>query len=275
MIHLESDRMRVELDPAFGARVTALWDKRLGREWLVTGPREGGDTYGAAQARGWDECFPTVAPCDHPAWGPLRDHGLLWGRPWSVRADGSTAETTCEDDRFAFTRTLELHGPRLEARYVLEARADIDWMWSQHGLLAAQPGERIRLDGFDRFTAWGEPFDWPHREGRDLSLVEGPDAAFALKAYARCEGPARAEVLGEEGGLALSWDGADLPALGLWMSWGGWPADPALGAPVHQLALEPTTSPADDLASAGPTARRLPAGGRAAWRVDLTLTDPA
>ena len=40
MILLESDRARVEIEPAFGARVTALRDKRSGREWLVAGPRE-------------------------------------------------------------------------------------------------------------------------------------------------------------------------------------------------------------------------------------------
>ena len=282
MIVLESERMRAEVDPAFGGRVCALWDKRAGREWLVTGPREGdaGDAapYGSAQARGWDECFPTVGPCAHDAWGRLRDHGLLWGRPWRVAAHGATLRATCRGEGWSFSRTLDLHGATLAVLYEVECEADRPWMWSQHCLLAARPGERIVLEGFEDFTAGGEVLGWPVSErearARDLSVVGAPEEGWALKAYARARGgPVRAEVRGEEGGIALEWDGASLPALGLWLDWGGWPADPALGPPVHQLALEPATAPADDLAGAeGLGAARR---GPASWRTTLTLTDPS
>lgn len=280
MIALESDRMRVEMDPAFGARLTALWDKRSGREWLATGPREGGDGYGAAQARGWDECFPTVAPCGHPAWGSLRDHGLLWGRPWRVQAHGATARTTLEDERFAFSRTLDLRGGTLHALYELESRSDapLPWIWSQHCLLAARPGERIEVEGAWGWTNGTHEASWPLGEdGRDLSRVEKPEAGWARKLYARVAGRARLAATGEEGGLAFEWDEASAPALGLWLCWGGWPTDPALGAPVHQLALEPATAPAHDLAAAETlgAARVLAPGARASWRVAVTLTDPA
>ena len=274
MIALESDRLRAEIDPAFGARVTALWDKRAGREWLVTGPREGGDVYGGAQARGWDECFPTVAPCEDPDWGSLRDHGLLWGRPWKVAAHGQTIRATFEEGRFAFTRTLDLHGATLTALYELESRADrpLPWMWSQHLLLASRPGERILAEGAWGWTDGDGAVSWPIEDGRDLSLVEGPEAGFARKLYARVPDEARAALFGEEGGIALEWSGAEAPALGLWIDWGGWPE----GAPVHQLALEPATAPADDLATARKrnAARVLDPGAIADWRVAITLLDP-
>lgn len=267
MIHLESDAMRVELDPAFGARVTALWDKR-GREWLVTGPRDGepGDTapYGGAQSRGWDECFPTITPCQHPAWGLVRDHGLLWGRPWKVAAHGARAKATYAEERFRFTRVLELHGGALLASYEWEnlSGRPLPWMWAQHCLLAARPGDRLALEGLEGLRDEAGPVGWPVHRGRDLSAAEGPEAGFMLKAYADAPGAARAELRGEGGGLALSWEG--VPAFGLWISWGGWDGQ-------HQMAFEPATAPVDglDLAVDPPV---LPPGERAAWAVTVGLT---
>jgi len=278
VITLESDRARLTLDPAFGARVTTLWDKRSGREWLVTGPREGEASeaaqYGGPQARGWDECFPTVAACDHPAWGSMRDHGALWGRPWSVLAHGPVARTRFVDARFTVSREVALHGATVTIAYEVanDGSEALPWMWSQHCLLAPRAGERIVLDGFDGFTADGHPFDWPRHPARDLSIVGVASEGFALKAYARARGQVRAAVEGEAGGIAFAWDAASIPALGLWLDWGGWPE----GDGVHQLALEPTTAPAGDLAGAEAmgAARLLPPGGTASWRMAITLTDP-
>ena len=283
MIALESDRMRVEVDPAFGARVTALWDKRAGREWLVTGPREAGDgaTYGGAQARGWDECFPTIAACDHPAWGALRDHGLLWGRPWKVTAHGQTLRATYREERFAFTRTLDLHGATLTASYEVENLTG-DWLpyvWSQHCLLAARPGERIDLDGLPDFTTASGPASWPVHAGRDWSIVGAKEDGVAAKLYAMVfpdrdvVNSASAALVGDDGSIRFTWD--DVPALGLWLDWGGWPE----ASPVHQLALEPTSSPYDDLGSAerwGLCGKLAPDGRHAThrWIVRIDLRDP-
>lgn len=282
MIALDSDRMRVEVAPAFGARVTALWDKRAGREWLVTGPREAGDgaAYGGAQARGWDECFPTVAPCEHPAWGRLRDHGLLWGRPWKVTAHGQTLRATYEEERFAFTRTLDLHGGTLTASYEVENLTG-DWLpyvWSQHCLLAARPGERIVLANLSDFTLRGRRVRWPRVGGRDRSVVGDMTDGCAAKAYAmdftRTPWAASASLVAEDAAIRFSWQ--DVPSFGLWFDWGGWPSDPALGAPVHQLALEPTTSPFDAIAPAegAGLCNRLNRGGTHRWSVRIDLLDP-
>lgn len=72
-ITLMSDRMRLTLEPDFGARITSLTDLlRSGRQWLVKGPCTGGADdqagYGVAEARGWDECFPTIGKGHNPVW---------------------------------------------------------------------------------------------------------------------------------------------------------------------------------------------------------------
>lgn len=240
---VQSEAIRAEIDPAFGARVTSLVDRRTGRDWLVPGPAVEGGTYGAAEARGWDECFPTVAPCEHPAWGPLRDHGELWSRPW--RADGDAL--TCETPRFRFSRRLTAEGDRLHADYAVDC--DEPWMWSQHALLALHPGERFAFEGADPGP---------------VGPVE-EDTGLAEKTYAPAEGRVRAAVGSSRGGIALEWDAAEMPVLGLWRSYGGWPPG---GPPAHQVAIEPTTHAADDLASA-----EAPRRGPARWRVTLHLTE--
>ena len=70
--------------------------------------------------------------------------------------------------------------------------------------------------------------------------------------------------------LRFAWDRAFAPTLGIWLDYGGWPP----GESRHQVALEPTTSADDALASAieAGRARILPPGTPLRWNVRLGLT---
>ena len=291
---LENDTLRVSVVPDYGAKIIDLTDKRTGRNWLVEGwPTEAsGDdaVFGGVQAYGWDECFPTVAPCPGGPWGQdLRDHGALWGRPWrSVVGDGGITNTF-DDARFAFTRRLALNGNRLTTHYRLENRTDhgLPYLWSAHPLLNLAPGEILRLPdttgvAATYVSARGETWpstslSWPSAEiGHqqvDLDRVHAIDERFAAKLYGDGGVPDRAEVDGVDGRLCLRWQ-AD--ALGIWLDYGGWP-DPE---PVHQVAIEPTTAPADDLQSAVRAGRHkvLMPGKPDEWWIELAFeagsTDP-
>lgn len=270
MTLIETEDLRAEVAPQFGARVVSLIDRRTGRQWLVPGAMVETPSYLAEAARGWDECFPTVSSC---ASAP-RDHGDLWGRP--VRMEGS--EAIWDGPGWRFRRRLRAEGARLWARYRVEntGAVPLPWMWSQHLLVDPRPGDRIVLDGFDTVIRGGEPVDWPHIAGRDLTRCGGIEDGFAVKLYARARpGQVTAAVQGPDGGLALGWDGAAMPALGLWLDYGGWPPPP--GAPVVQVALEPTTACADDLDSAltRGEGRYLSPGATEAWTITLDLTGPA
>ena len=274
MITLGNDHITLTLAPEFGARVTALTDRASGRQWLVPGDCTGGATYLGDQARGWDECFPTVAPCDHPAWGgPLRDHGELWGRSWRISGDSARCTATYDDRRFAFSRSLHLTGATVVADYKVTNRGDcvLPYLWSQHALLATTPADRIVLHGVSAIRAQGQPVDWPNHRARDLSAVGTADDGFALKLYGEAQNASRAEVSGRDAGIRFDWSGHDVPAFGLWLDYGGWPA----GKPVHQVALEPTTAAADDLAQAEVMgrARQLAPGQSHVWSVRITLTN--
>ena len=163
VLAIESDAVRVEIDPAYGARVLSLVDRRSGRDWLAKGPQStqtGEDAvYLSDEAVGWDECFPTVSPWDASATAlgrPLRDHGDLWGRPWAVDAHAADSlNTSRAAGAFQFSRRLSLRGAALTADYaVANTGADaLPFMWALHGLLAVTPADRIELDGVARVAA--------------------------------------------------------------------------------------------------------------------------
>jgi hypothetical protein len=277
---LSTDRLALTVDPAFGARVLSLTDLASGRQWLLQGPRardvsEGAPYLGEA-SRGWDECFPTVLSCEHAAWGGwMRDHGMLWGRAWEVTgASLSRLSAVIRCEGFSFARTLTLQGECVTADYAVtsELETPFPYLWSQHCVLSLTPDDRIVLAGHGKMRAHGVGFDWPNHPARDLSRVGQIDEGFALKSYTMSAGLASAAIRGLDGGLRFDWNGAEIPAFGLWLDYGGWPA----GIPLHQVALEPTTGAADDLAGAEATgqARWLAPGATHTWSVRLSLTGP-
>ena len=262
-----------------------------------------------AVAFGWDECLPTVAPCPDPAdpaGPPLRDHGDLWGRPATVAGEGPVLATTWAgpDRPFAFTRRLRLDGPRLVAEYELanSGAAALPVLWSMHPLLALEPGARIEVEGLVSVrVAWaaGMPLapipgraDWPETPGTDgrpigLDVVGDPAAGTAIKAFGGWELYGSWDAGGSEGlpgvaavaqpdgsRLELTWYAPIAPNLGIWLDDGGWPPPPE--APRIQHALQPTTSPDDDLVSAMAADRALvlaPAE-RVAWSATLRVRAP-
>lgn len=275
MITLANDHVALTLQPDFGARVTSLTDRGTGRQWLVTGDCVGNAAYLGDQARGWDECFPTVGVCSHAGWGgPMRDHGDLWGRPWTVAHADDACTATHAAARYTFVRSLCLQGAGIVADYHLTNHGPevLPYLWSQHLLLATTPADRIALQGVTDIRAGGQRVDWPQYGSRDLTRVGAPDDGFALKLYGQAQHAASAAITGPDGGILFDWSGADIPAFGLWLDYGGWPP----GAPVHQVALEPATAPADDLAAAEAMghARLLAPGATHRWSVGITLTPP-
>jgi hypothetical protein len=285
-ITLENDDLRLVVCPDLGARVLSLLPRRSGREWLVQGepPSEpsawaGEDAvFGGREAFGWDECLPTVAPCPDPldaGAALLRDHGECWGRPAEAVADGEVLVSRWRSSRWdwAFERRLRLDGSAVEAAYRIENRGSrpLPFLWSIHPLLALETGSTVELDrpGEHRMTA-AIGFDRPPDALPDRWTVADITAGTALKAYARMAGPGIGLARQPNGAtLRVSWDLVVAPVAGLWLDFGGWPSD----APVHQVAIEPTTSEDDDLCSAIAAGRDkvVEPGGAATWSVLLTL----
>ena len=285
--------MSVAVDVAYGARITSLYDRLTGREWMMQGGRRGdvSDTaiYGGADAIGWDECFPTVLPWDasDTVWStPLRDHGVLWGRPAELAEAGDRRVVTVQAaETFSFRRTLELDGPTLRATYRLENRTGepLPYLWAAHGMLRVSSDDRVVVPGITSVVAnhmardgktlvgaalnWPGPNpEWPER----LDCVQPVTAHLAAKLYVADVRGGAAYVGSGASWLRIGWS-EKIDSLGIWLNYGGWPDK----GEVHHIGLEPTNAPVDDLGAA--IARGTPAvppRGRHEWSVTYTLRAP-
>lgn len=294
IVAIESRALRVEVDADFGARVVSLLDRRSGRDWMAKGSQSsqvGEDAvYAADEAVGWDECFPTVAPWDASGTTHgrrLRDHGDLWGRPFTVEAQAPDSLTLSRTaGGFRFTRRLSADDAVLAADYRVDNIGDValPYMWALHGLLAVTPEDRIEL-GVDTVSASYLSRDgktivapqlaWPGpNRALDLKLdaVHPATTQFAGKLYASTVPGARAAVSGPRGAIDIAFDNAEIAHLGIWLNYGGWPA-PGNG---HHIALEPTTAPVDHLGQAleQGSATILAPGASASWTITMTLRAP-
>lgn len=289
---IENSHLRVGVAVAYGARVISLVHKSSARDWMTAGgqsPATGEDVaYQGDEAVAWDECFPTVGPWDASAtpWRRrLRDHGDLWGRPWTLeRSNAETLELSYAAPEYRFVRTLRLDGPTLIADYAVtnHLAEPLPYLWALHALLAVRDGDRIELPGVktarSSYLRLGDKTVPPtalNWSGKNpvlpfpLDEVQPPETVFAAKFLAGNLPAGRARI-GQPGQwLEYAWD-ASLRDLGIWVTYGAWPP-PANDH--HEVALEPQSALADDLgqaiaAGAPPLAPRE----TRRWQVTLTVS---
>jgi hypothetical protein len=299
-VTLTTEAVELEVVSEVGARVVSLRDRRRDREWLVQGekPREleqmdwaeDGVVFAGRESFGWDECLPTTAPCPDPL-DPgvdLRDHGDQWGRGAYMRLDHEhgAVEHTWAVARWDYRlhRRLSFADEQtVLAEYLVESQAQVPlpFHWAQHPVIRAEPGSYIDLPEVNAATcSWRngielpEALSWPKAtlgdgSEKDLACVRSGEGWAAVLYADASEG---ARVVAPDGArLDFEWDHGFAPALRVWLSFGGWPAD---GEPSEQIALEPCTSMHDHLAGAmvDGVERILPPGGELRWWVRLRLS---
>lgn len=306
-LELENAALRVVVVPEAGAKIVSLFDKRAGREWLVTPEQSGsvlpnpfrawsyGAEYNPNQCGGWDEMFPTILACAYPGEGPyfgaeLPDHGEAWALPWADA--GSAQEQISLELRgralpYRLHRSLSLDGDALRMDYRLEncGRAEFAYLWAAHPQFACDPGAIIVLP--DDVTEvvnvlpleWGAEYGeagtrnrWPVFEHGGQTVrqdrVSGPERRGGRKFYLPVEKP-------------ISWGELRQPS-GEWlrMSWdagfapycGVWIDEGYLNK-VADMAFEPTTAYYDSLLVGWHNGRyaTLAAGAAVTWGLRVQL----
>ncbi len=286
VVRVETGPLSLVLAPGLGGKVVSLYDRRNGREWLWRNPRmslrphaPGASYVLEADSGGWDECFPTVAPCTYPqppwAGQPIADHGELWSQPaqLTIRPAGLTMEFHCIWQGHAlpyrFERTLSLtYGTsRVHCAYAVTNLADapLAFIWCAHPLIAIESGMRLLLPATARMQRWmAIP---PELPGLSFDPLPGPEAAGALKLWSEPLEEGMVAVIARDGALRMRWDVTQLPQVAVWANLGGSAADG--GPPYYNLGLEPCIGAQDSLEEAvtryGCYAELAPGATRTWW----------
>jgi len=292
---LRSPSTEIRVAPELGAKIISLKNLETGREWMWRPPgafrlfrNKLGDPFERSTLVGADECLPTIAPC---RWGgrDLPDHGEVWGLPWEVdryawgqgrlKATVATPVSPC-----VFERTVRLEENEVRLDYGLRnvTQQPEPYLWAFHPLLEIVEGDRIALlgnirsvrvesvDGL-RDMPRGSTRSWPEPlPGVELDWMDfGPHGPACAKLFVESPSEARAAIVNSETGenLVLRFDARQNPALGIWITRGGWNG-------YEHVALEPTNFAFDSLAEAAPKATSagvLPPEGERTWAIRLCL----
>ena len=307
-LEMENESIALTLLPELGGKLISLRDLRAGHEWLWRSTRlplarhtHGASYIEVADTGGWDECFPTVAPCVYPL-SPYRgralpDHGDVWSQPWATEVQQSREQlliaSTCRSVTLpcTFSRRLRLRGaaPTLEMAYEVhnQGRDAVAFIWSAHPLFALSAGMRLQVPPDARFNVYsttptsalpdGRGLQWPftvHSDGHAVALdpLPGPDAGIAFKIWSDPLSAGWATLDAPRAALHLRFDVSEVPQLAVWLNAGGWSG--IGGAPYYNLALEPCIGAQDSLAEAVLKYDRyvlLAAGELRRWNLQIEL----
>lgn len=296
VVGLRTERAALRVCPELGMRVLSFDDlgsgHGRGRRWLWSPPEDRrpgpqlfnnrrGDAFEDSPLVGMDECLPGVAGCDH-----CPDHGEVWTRPARLIDDADDVIRTrvglpgcgLDLDRSV---TLCEGTARFEYRLTNPGREPRAFLYAAHPLLRILPGDRLELPpGVQRVRTGdgtGVTGFTPHATAPWPKLTPLADAAAlrlsasgpaAVKLYVDGFTDGTSALVNDDTGDRLTFrhDVARLPALGVWISRGGWNG-------YHQVALEPTTAPLETRTEAmhapGPHTT-VPPGETLSWWWSMT-----
>lgn len=300
---LENESLRVVTMPALGGKISSIQLLPTGEELLQQpllpyAPRVPYMRFDDSDASGWDECLPSVAACDvqtPSGTACVPDHGDFWQVAWQI--DAHTDKTlTLSAEGFSlplrFSKTLSLEGGSLRVSYCVKniGEDETSYIWSAHPLFAVEPGDRIVLpasvkevtvegSGKERLGTHGAKHSWPRAtlangEAADLALAAAISSGIGDKLFTTAppEGWCALERVRLKQRIELHFDARELPYLGLWLCYGGWPEGRANRQQC--VALEPCFAEGDSLAAASSEdrARKIAPGGEDRWTMELRVT---
>lgn len=287
-VTIDNEFLSLDVWPQVGGKVSSMIDKADGYDLLFSYPAEiptrcqYGLDYSDAWSSGWDECFPSIAPCPyplHPYEGiNIPDHGEIWSLPTTAVPNKAGITTVWHGLRFGyrFTRKLFLDGPSVCADYTLVNLAPFEFrfIWSLHALFSTTsptlldvPGEHVctlrdDADTLDKFT-------WPMLGDLHLDEFGSLPPGRSWKTYTTrpIHAPARLTYPQRRRTLQVEYLTPDNPAYwGAWVNTGHWAGHRTVG-------IEVVTGKNDrlDRAITDNSAARVPASGKIEWSAKMTV----
>ena len=291
---LESDVLRVTLDPKNGGKIRSFFSKSTDTEFFYQDANKPSfhENYSDHDMSGFDECFPSVADCKFPSGKhkgiSLGDHGYLWRNAWKtqIKDDAVFMSKDLPLLNCAFERTCKLQEPgqlRLDYKISNYGSEPIPFIYSAHPLLRADEHTELILPEEVKdvyIYLAGEGFDfcnntWVDFPFADNSIMQGPFMGAKnsyMKFFTKCSPQSRAILHQKDTGQSLQFqfDTNILSCLGVLVSNGY--VDGEITMPPF-LALEPTTGIGDELATcqSTQTLRQIKPGQEIRFWTTLTL----
>lgn len=294
--------IRLTILPRLGAKILSLVWTPTGYDYLWRQPDRAlrlaayGNDFEAGDISGWDECFPTIGRCvyaDEPWSGVVvPDHGELWAIPWEWTVADETLRMWTDGIRFPYRFERALAFPRsglIAIDYAVENRAPypLRALWSMHPFFRVAPGARVLLPAGSsirvevsksgRFGGFLAEHPWPRTRDRggdpvDLSQIGPPDPTAMEKVFTDrlSAGWAALDTGSSEQFVAMTFDPAVVPFVGIAAMRGGWPE---VGEPSYSVILEPCTGWPDRLDIAIPrgAAMTIPGKTTVRWRIAMHI----
>lgn len=280
VIELENEELRIAVMPDLGGKMIRLESKQTGTQFLKESPIDyhlySKPTYGQEflppYAAGFDECFPNVSPSKYQFKGEileLPDHGELWTRSWKFQEHENAISlwTHGEQLNCRFAKHIELNGQNIQITYELESFEEVpfDYIWSAHPLLNIAEDDQIILpDEISEVVLnwtsdpsvgdFGDRLRWPKILGNnsniDFNYVQNKSLEFAVKLFSDRLTNGKAGLYKQQADdtLLFSFNTDQVPFLGLWLCYGGWPEETQ--EKEYTLALEPCSARPDSLSEA-------------------------
>lgn len=302
VIELENEALKIDVLPAMGGKILQVFDKKSGAALLKESEADLRNTklpqkeqsFLPPYAAGFDECFPTVSPCKiqfEEKTLDLPDHGELWTQSWDYISEGDTVTLSAIGDQldYRFTKHIRLKKTGISIEYELENREtlDLDYIWSAHPLLEVEAGDEFLLpeeirevvlnwSSNPKLGSFGDRLTWPHLADTqtDFSIVQAKNEDLALKLFSDRLKTGRAGVYRKKinRSLVFSFDVEQIPFLGIWLCYGGWP-EGKVGQ--YTVALEPCSGRPDSLekAKSRREQKTIAANGLKKWQLEISIFD--
>lgn len=295
-VALESEAISAVFLPGYGGKLTSVYGKKRGREYLAQAKGKTyllpsyGEEYILSESAGFDDMFPTIDACycaQHPWKGvEMPDHGEVYSLPWQYSIKDETLCMAVCGVRFPYRleKTVRIENQcSLVTEYTLLNLSpfDFDFLWAAHCMLAAEENARIDLPYQENAPAvWafssdaalgkpGEPLCWPVVNGRDLSVTEISSGLTAKYFFAKELPGSRCSYRYPDGcAIHMDIDRQTVPYLAVWHNEGWFHG-------LESVAFEACTCRADrpDVAKQLGSCSVLKAGETYRWYCRLTVDE--
>ncbi len=197
LIRLENKHLLVDIFPEGGGKMTSIYNKNSGYEFLWKNEAlnlkayKAGTEYDPVFYGGVDELLPNDIP-EIVDGMEFPDHGELWTQPLtaSVEDDCLSLQGILPVSKLNYQKTIRLdeNNPFIYTDYAItnENTQPVKFLWKLHAALKIKEGDRILCSArkghvvdpeYSRFKQT-EPFQWPVIEQTDVSVLPGKNGTM-------------------------------------------------------------------------------------------------